>query len=70
MHRTKIIESILIPIVEISGVIGVFFIAYYLRSITDGIPGIQLPIPHISPEQFLPFIISGAAFWFIVFASG
>lgn len=70
MRRAKLIESILIPVIETASLVGIFFIAYHLRTITDGIPLIQLPIPYISPEQFLPFIVSGALLWFMVFASG
>ena len=47
---------------------GVFFLAYKLRSITDGIPFVQLRIPYISYEQFLPFIISGVLLWGIIFS--
>ena len=70
MKRHHLIESILVPLWEITWVIGIFFFAYYLRSITDGIPFMQLPIPYISSEQFLPFILSGAFFWLLVFATG
>ena len=70
MKKKRIIESLLIPIMELSGIVALFFWAYYLRQITDGIPFIQLRVPYLSTEQFLPFIISGTFFWFIVFASG
>lgn len=33
----------------------------------DWIPFIQLPIPYISYEQFVPFVISGIIIWCIVF---
>lgn len=41
--------------------------SYYLRGITDGIPFVQLRIPYISYEQFIPFIISGVVLWAIIF---
>lgn len=34
----------------------VFLLAYNLRSITDGIPFVQLRIPYIPYENFLPFV--------------
>lgn len=68
MKRHEVITSLFIPIIEMSGIIGIFFIAYYLRQITDGIPFIQLPIPYISPDQFLPFILSWACLWWVIFA--
>lgn len=68
MKRHEIFTSLTLPLFEISGVIGIFFVAYSLRQITDGIPFIQLPIPYISPDQLAPFIISGALFWGIVFS--
>ena len=70
MRRQEIVESILIPIAEISGIVGIFFASYFLRSITDGIPFIQLRIPYISETQFIPFIIFGSIFWWAIFANG
>ncbi|GAB0174792.1 MAG: sugar transferase [Candidatus Altimarinota bacterium] len=67
MKRHEIIETITTPILELAGMVGIFFIAYNLRQITDGIPGIQLPMPYISREQFTPFVISGVIFWGMVF---
>jgi len=58
MKRREIITSFSLPFFEISGIIAIFFIAYYLRQITDGIPFIQLPIPYINQDQFFPFIIT------------
>ena len=68
MKRHEVITSLFIPIIEMSGVIGIFFVAYYLRQITDGIPFMQLPVPYISPDQFLPFILTGACLWWAIFA--
>lgn len=70
MKRNEIIESIFAPILEMSGIIAIFFASYHLRFITDGIPFVQLRIPYISESQFLPFVISWALFWWSVFASG
>lgn len=67
MKRREIITSFSLPFFEILGIISIFFIAYYLRQITDGIPFIQLPIPYISQDQFVPFILSWAFFWWIIF---
>ncbi len=69
MKRNEVIESVITPILEITGITIIFFFAYFLRSITDGIPFIQLPIPYISQEQFLPFVISWALFWWIIFST-
>ena len=69
MKKAEITRIFLSPIVELSMIAGVFFLAYTLRSITDGIPFVQLRIPYISYEQFLPFIISGVILWAIVFIS-
>ncbi len=69
MKRHEVIESVITPILEITGIIFIFFFAYFLRSITDGIPFIQLRIPFIAADQFLPFVISGALFWWIIFST-
>lgn len=69
MKRQEIAESILIPITEISGIVAIFFMSYTLRSITDGIPFVQLRIPYISETQFLPFVFFGALSWWAVFAN-
>ena len=67
MKRREIITSFCLPFFEISGIIGLYFVAYYLRQITDGIPFIQLPIPYISQDQFFPFVVSWAFFWWMIF---
>ena len=36
----------------------------------DWIPFVQLPIPYISYEQFVPFVISGVIVWCIIFVRG
>ena len=36
----------------------------------DWIPFVQLPIPYISYEQFVPFVISGVIVWCILFVRG
>jgi exopolysaccharide biosynthesis polyprenyl glycosylphosphotransferase len=69
MKRHEVATSLFIPIIEILWVVGIFFAAYYLRQITDGIPFVQLRIPYISPDQFAPFVISGWLFWGVIFAS-
>lgn len=70
MRRQEMAESILIPITEITGIVGIFFASYFLRSITDGIPFIQLRIPFISESQFIPFVIFGSLFWWAIFVNG
>lgn len=52
---------------DIVSVFTAFWLAYRLRSITDGIPFIQLRIPYISEEHFAPFVIFGVIIWLIVF---
>ena len=69
VKKAEITRIFLSPIIELSMIAGVFFLAYTLRGITDGIPFVQLRIPYISYEQFLPFIISGVLFWWIIFSS-
>lgn len=43
--------------------------SYFLRSITDGIPFVQLRIPFISESQFAPFVFFGVIFWGVIFAN-
>lgn len=61
------IRVVLIPFFE--GIIlwFSFWIAYNLRTMTDGIPFVQLKIPYISVEQFLPFVLTGILIWYLVF---
>lgn len=66
MSRIYIQKILLTTILEIIWVIGAFLLAYSLRSMRDWIPFIQLPIPYISYEQFIPFIISWVIIWLIV----
>ncbi len=69
MKRREQFHHIVTPLLELGGIICIFFASYFLRAITDGIPFVQLRIPKISEEQFLPFVISGVLFWGIIFAS-
>lgn len=66
MSRLYIQKLLVTTILELSGVTWAFFIAYSLRSMRDWIPFIQLPIPYISYDQFMPFVISGVIIWGIV----
>ncbi|MDD2693974.1 MAG: exopolysaccharide biosynthesis polyprenyl glycosylphosphotransferase [Candidatus Gracilibacteria bacterium] len=70
MKRSDISISAITLVAELSGITGLFFISYKLRSITDGIPFVQLRIPYISESQFLPFVFFGVLLWCIIFASG
>lgn len=70
MSRIPTQKLILTSIIELSGVAFAFFIAYSLRLMRDWIPLIQLPIPYISYDQFVPFVISGVVIWCIVFIRG
>lgn len=70
MSRTYIKKLLLTSILEISGVTLAFFIAYSLRLMRDWIPFVQLPIPYISYEQFVPFVISWVGVWCIIFIRG
>ncbi len=58
MSGTYIQKILITSILEVSGVSFAFFIAYSLRLMRDWIPFVQLPIPYISYEQFVPFVIS------------
>ena len=66
-YRPDIFLIIARPILDILGVFSAFWIAYYLRSVTDGIPFVQLRIPYISEAQFAPFVFAGIAIWLIIF---
>ena len=67
MSRTYIQKILIVAILEFIVVFSAFFLAYDLRLMRDWIPFIQLPIPYISYDQFIPFIWSGVFFWFVVF---
>lgn len=56
MKRSDITISFITLATELIGITGLFFVSYFLRSITDGIPFIQLRIPYISEAQFVPFV--------------
>lgn len=66
MSRTHIQKILLTTILELIWVTWAFFIAYSLRLMRDWIPFIQLHVPYISYENFLPFVISGVIIWFLV----
>lgn len=66
--KSESIRMILIPVLEGFSVMGAFWISYAFRGSTDGIPFVQLRIPYISPEQFMPFIFAGILLWWIVFS--
>jgi hypothetical protein len=68
VKKSETTRILLSPIIELSMIIGVFFLAYKIRSITDGILFVQLRIPYISYEQFVPFIISGVILWGVIFS--
>jgi lipopolysaccharide/colanic/teichoic acid biosynthesis glycosyltransferase len=68
MKRSEIIQTSAKAIFEIIMVGLIFLWFYHLRFITDGIPFVQLRIPHISYDQFIPFIYSGICIWIIIFA--
>ncbi len=67
MRIPSYIFVIIKPLLDICIVAGSFFLAYFLRTITDGIPFIQLRIPYISLEQFFPYSIAGVLIWLIIF---
>ena len=67
MSHHYIRKILLTTILEVIWVIWAFFIAYSLRNMRDWIPFVQLPIPYISYDQFIPFVISGVIIWCVVF---
>ena len=69
MKRYDIRLSLITFTIEIAGIIGLFFVSYFLRSITDGIPFVQLRIPFISEAQFIPFVLYWVLFWWAIFAN-
>lgn len=64
--KYDILRMILMPLGEIIILVGAFLTAYDLRTITDGIPFIQLRTQYISPEQFFPFILYGVIIWLLI----
>jgi len=68
MRKYEIIRTLLLPIIELLWIAIIFFLAYKLRTITDGIPFIQLRVPYIPESAFIPFIISGVILWWCSFA--
>lgn len=69
MKRSDITISFITLATELIGITGLFFVSYFLRGITDGIPFIQLRIPYISEAQFVPFVFFWVLFWGVIFAS-
>lgn len=67
MSHHYIRKILLTTILEVIWAIWAFFIAYSLRNMRDWIPFVQLPIPYISYDQFIPFVISGVIIWCVVF---
>jgi lipopolysaccharide/colanic/teichoic acid biosynthesis glycosyltransferase len=67
MNRIYLQKLLFTTTIELTAVFSAFFIAYSLRAMRDWIPYIQLPIPYISYDQFLPFVISGVIVWGITF---
>jgi lipopolysaccharide/colanic/teichoic acid biosynthesis glycosyltransferase len=67
MKKSEQIKIFITPFLEILWIIGIFFWAFYLRQMTDGIPFIQLKIPYISLADFLPFIYTGTGIWVLIF---
>ncbi len=70
MSRTYIQKILFTTVIEIIGLVVAFFIAYSLRSMRDWIPYIQLPMPYISYNDFIPFIIYWIILWCLVFIRG
>lgn len=66
-NQADIFRIVLLPIIEAIVFVEVFWFAYNLRSMTDGIPFVQLRIPYISPEYFFPFVVVGVAIWILTF---
>lgn len=66
-HQSEILRIIVTIALEVIILWLVFWLAYALRSITDGIPFVQLRIPHISEEYFFPFVALGILVWVCVF---
>ncbi len=67
MRTSSYIFIIAKPILESMLLMGAFSLAYFLRTITDGIPFIQLRIPFISWEQFFPYVAAGILLWLVTF---
>ncbi len=68
MQRFLRFKTFVTPIIEMSVISIAFITAYNLRNITDGIPFIQLRIPYIAFEQFIPFVIFWAILWGVIFS--
>lgn len=65
--QADILRIVITPILDGIALFCAFWLAYNLRSMTDGIPFVQLRIPYISHEQFAPFVLYGVLIWLIVF---
>jgi len=70
MSTLYIRKLFITSLLEIIWVILAFFIAYGLRSMRDWIPFVQLPVPYIAYEQFIPFVFFGVVLWIIVWLRG
>lgn len=69
MKKHEIIFSTIKLPLDFVIVLGSFFAAIKVRSMTDLIPGIQLPIQNIETQWLLWFALIGASMYVFVFAS-
>ncbi len=68
VKKNEISRILITPIGESILLIGAFWATYNIRSVTDGIPFMHREIDLISPEQLVPFIITGVLLWLITFS--
>jgi len=68
IKKNEIFRILITPIGEAILLILAFWVAYNIRSVTDGIPFMHREIDLIRPEQLIPFIATGVIIWLITFA--
>ncbi len=69
MKKNEIIFSIVKLPIDFCIMVGSFFLAKHIRSITDLIPGIQLPAQTIDDAHLLGFALFGAGLYIVLFIS-
>jgi len=71
MKKSEIIFGVLRVPVDFAAIVAAFFVAYYIRPITDLIPGVQYAFgPELLPlmREYLPMALANAAFVVLLFA--
>jgi len=68
-NKSEIIFGVVRVPLDFTLIAAAFILSWAIRSHTDLIPGVQLPIGYIPPfNEYLPFVIGSSAFLVIVYA--